>query len=175
MSQINLMSGREESNRPAKNFFGSPFFLSATILVVTFGVYFGMMYYVGSLERSVASHEKELTAKKDLVVGDKANRVADFANRLSVIDGNLKKTASFPNEPLSRIERFIMPEVNLTSYSYDMEKGRVKISLAADSFRSVAQQIVALKQKGAFSVVSVDGSVRINAEGKIEADINLSL
>lgn len=175
MSQINLVSESETSSRSSKNFFGSSLFLSAAILVIAFGVYFGTMFYVRSLEKSVASHEGELVAKKDLIAGDKANRVADFANRLSVIDGNLKKTASSPNEPLSRIERFIMPEVNISSYSYDIENGSVKISLSADSFRSVAQQIVALKREGAFASVSVGGNVGINVEGKIEAELNLSL
>lgn len=175
MSQINLMSGGEESNRPAKSLFGGSLFLSIALLVVTFGVYFGVMYYSQSLERSVASHEEELIAKKNLVAGDKANRVADFADRLSVIDENLKKTTSLPNDPLSRIEQSIMPDVNISSYSYDVEAGMVKISLVADSFRSVAQQIVVLKRDNAFAAVSVEGSVGINTDGKIGANLNLSL
>ncbi len=176
MSQINLMSGGEAAaGRPSKSFFSSSLFLSVAILVVTFGVYFGVLYYSQSLESSVASHEEELVAKKNLVAGEKANRVADFADRLNVIDGNLQKTMTVPNDPLSRIERAIIPDVNLSSYSYDVDKKMVDISVVADSFRSVAQQIVTLKRDNAFSAVAVDGSVGINADGKVSAKLNLSL
>lgn len=176
MSQINLMSGGEAAaGRPSKILFSSSLFLSVAILVVTFGVYFGVLYYSQSLESSVASHEEELVAKKNLVAGEKANRVADFADRLNVIDGNLQKTMTVPNDPLSRIERAIMPDVNLSSYSYDVDKKMVDISVVADSFRSVAQQIVTLKRDNAFSAVAVDGSVGINADGKVSANLNLSL
>lgn len=175
MSQINLMSGGEEANRPKKSLFGSSLVLSVIVLVVTFGVYFGALYYRQSLESRLTSLKAEAEAKTQLVSGDKANRVADFADRLSVIDGNLKKTTMLPNDPLSRIERVMIPEVNLSAYSYDVESGTVTISLVSDSFRSVAQQIVALKGAGAFSAVSVDGDVKIGSDGKINADLNLTL
>ena len=175
MSQINLMSGSEEASRPKKNLFSSSLFLSVVVLVVAFGVYFGALYYRESLESRLASLKAEGDAKTKLVSGDKANRVADFADRLSVIDGNLKKTTMLPNDPLSRIERVMIPEVNLSAYSYDVESGMVTISLVSDSFRAVAQQIVALKGAGAFSAVSVDGDVQIGSNGKIDADLNLTL
>lgn len=175
MSQINLVSGGEEMNRPAKGSLGSSFFLSVSILVLTFGAYFGSMYYSNSLSRSVASYEQELESKKSLVVGDKANRIADFADRLDVVGGNLKETSSQPNDPLLRIERSMMPDVNLSSYSFDLEGKKVKVSLSADSFRSVAQQIVAFKKDNTFSGVAIDGSVATDDQGKISADLDLSL
>ncbi|QQS15970.1 MAG: hypothetical protein IPK84_01210 [Candidatus Moraniibacteriota bacterium] len=176
MSQINLMSGEGgAANRPSQGFLGGSFSLSVIILVITFAAYFGTVYYVQSLENSLASYKEDLTAKRNLVAGEKANRVADFADRLSVIDENLQNTASVPNDPLSRIERAMMPDVNLSSYSYDVAGGTVKIALVSDSFRAVAQQIVAFKQAADFSAVSVDGNVKIGTDGKIIAELNLSL
>ena len=51
-----------------------------------------------------------------------------------------------PNDPL-RIERAIMPDVNLSSYSYDVDKRWWIFLWWLIPFRSVAQQIVTLKQR----------------------------
>lgn len=175
MSQINLMSGSEEANRPKTNLFGNSLFLSAALTVLVFGAYFGTLYYRQSLEKHLDVLKAEEDSKMRLVSNDKANRVADFADRLSVIGENLGKTTVSPNDPLLRIERVMVPEVNLSAYSYDIENRMAKVSLASDSFRAVAQQIVALKGAGAFSAVSVDGNVQVGSDGKINADLNLAL
>lgn len=174
MSQINLMSGGEETNRPKGGFLSGSLFLSVAVLVVSFGAYFGMIYYRKSLEADLASHQAENSAKKNLISGEKANRVADFADRLAVISDNLKATALSPNDPFSRIERAMIPEVNISSYAYDTD-GKVQISLIADSFRALAQQIVTLKKNNVFSAVAVDGDARVGTSGKVEAKLTLSL
>lgn len=174
MSQINLMSGGEEANRPKGGFLSGSLFFSIAVLVVSFGVYFGMVYYRQSLEKDLASLKAENDAKKNLIAGEKANRVADFADRLTVIDGNLKSTMLSPNDPFSRIERSMIPEVNISSYMYDVD-GKVQISLVSDSFRALAQQIVAFKKNSTFSAVAVDGDARVGTSGKVETKLTLSL
>lgn len=175
MSQINLMSGGEESNRPKTSFLSGSIFLSLIILVGVFGAYFGVLYYERSLTSTISSLTRDEEAKKALISGDKASRVADFADRLMVIGTNLEDTALSPNEPFVRIERAMIPEVNLTSYVYDIEEMTVDATIEADSFRAVAQQLAAFKKDQAFSSVSVDGDARIGSSGKIEAKLVLTL
>lgn len=175
MSQINLMSGGEESNRPKTGFLGGSVFLSLIILVGVFGTYFGILYYKQSLTSTISSLVADEAAKKNLISGDKANRVADFADRLTVIKTNLEGTSLAPNDPFARIERAMIPEVNLASYVYNVEEEMIDMMIEADSFRAVAQQLVALKKDRAFSAVSVDGDARIGTSGKIEAKLVLAL
>ena len=175
MSQINLMSGGVESNRPKGSFLSGSVFLSLIILVGVFGTYFGVLYYKKSLASTISSLVADEAEKKSLISGDKANRVADFADRLTVIKANLKDTALAPNDPFSRIERAMIPEVNLTAYVYDVEGKTIDIAIEADSFRAIAQQVVALKKDQVFSMVSVDGDAHIGTGGKIEAKFVLAL
>ncbi len=176
MSQINLMSGGEGTSLPKPSFFSGSVFFSFAVLVVSFGVYFGVLAYQETLRKEVDSLVADNKAEQNLIAGEKATRVADFADRLKVIEGNLKETASVPNDPLSRIERSLIPEVNLTSYTYDVASKTVKVGVAADSFRAIAQNIITLKKKEtAFSSVAVDGEVKVGSGGKIEANFILSL
>jgi hypothetical protein len=176
MSQINLLSGGEGPRLPKPSFFGGSIFFSFAVLAVSFGAYFGILVYEEALQRDVKSLTADNEAERNLIAGEKADRVADFADRLSVIEGNFKETALVPNDPLFRIERALIPEVNLTSYAYDVTSKTVEVTVAADSFRAIAQNIITLKKKEtAFSSVAVDGEVKVGSNGKIEANLILSL
>ncbi len=155
--------------------FSKSLLFSGAVLVVSFGVYFGVVYYRQSLQSSIASLNEQDTAKRNLIAGEKANRVADFADRLTVIDDNLKSTMLAPNEPFFRIEKAMIPEVNLTSYEYSLENGAIDTTIAADSFRAIAQQIIAFKKNALFSAVMIDGDARVGSNGKIEAKLILTL
>ncbi len=176
MSQINLMTGGGEgSNLPRRSLLGGSFFFSIVVLALAFGSYFGVIFYRDTLQKQVDEINARNEAARNRIAGEKADRVADFADRLSVIDQNLKKTSLPPNDPFSRIERALMPEANITSYSYDIEKKEVKTGLAADSFRAIAQQIITLKREGSFSSATIDGDVKLGTSGKVEALFVLSL
>lgn len=175
MSQINLVSGGGESVSLKTSFFSSSLFLSMLVLIFGFGAYFGVSFYKNAIERELSSLEGEIKSQENLISGEKANRVADFFNRTSVIENNLQGTILSPSDPLSRIERSLIPEVNITSYEQNVEEGTVRISVASDSFRALAQYIITLKQNNTFSSVSVDGDSKIGKDDKIESELILSL
>jgi hypothetical protein len=170
------MSGGEGASLPKPSFFSGSVFFSFALLVISFGAYFGVLFYKEALQKTVTSLMADNEAERNLIAGEKADRVADFADRLTVIGGNLKETAFVPNDPLSRIERSLIPEVNLTSYVYNVESETVKVGVAADSFRAIAQNIITLKgEGGGFSSVVVDGEAMLGESGKVETTFILSL
>lgn len=171
MAQINLLSGSESGTRPTVKSGGGSLMLSFAILVLTFGTYFGTVFYKGMLQRDFDAVESESAQKKSLIVGEKANRVADFFDRMSVIDANLRSSALSPNDPLVRIEGALIPEANLSSYKYDLEKKSIETVASADSFRAVAQQLVTLKK--VFSSATMEGNARVGSDGKVSATLSL--
>lgn len=175
MSQINLMSGGGEPIRSTGGLFGGSIFLSFLILVLSFGAYFGSIFYKGMLEKEISSLKIETEKQQNLISGGKANRVADFADRLTVIDKEIKSTVVSPNEPFSKIERSMIPEMDINSYEYSLENKKADIILSADSFRAIAQYIITLKKEGGFSSVTLDGDAKIVTGGKIEAKLILTL
>lgn len=175
MSQINLMSGGGESTLPKVGIFSGSLFLSMLVLALGFGSYFGVKFYRSGLDRELASLIADTERQRNLISGEKADRVADFSDRITLIKNNLAATALAPTDPLSRIERSLIPEVNITSYEQNVEEGTIRISVASDSFRALAQYIITLKQNNTFSSVSVDGDSRVGDGGKIESNMILSL
>ncbi len=169
MSQINLLSGSEAANRPQPKGGSGSVFLSLALLVVVFGAYFGLLFYKEMLQKSFDAKEAESVAMKKRISGEKADRVSDFFDRMTVIDANLKATAESPNAPLAKIEQKMVPTANISSYKYDAEEGSIQAVIAADSFRAVAEQIVAFKE--AFSSVMVEGDTRVGVDGKIVATL----
>ena len=63
----------------------------------------------------------------------------------------------------------MVPPENISSYKSDAEEGLVQTVIAADSFRAVAEQIVAFKE--AFSSVMVEGDTRVGVDGKLVATL----
>ena len=174
MPQINLSTGSgSEKIEPSRFRSNLSIILSLLIIAATVGVYFGVVAYRRSVDREFSNIDAEITSKRSMISGEKANRVADFSDRLSIIGKNLSDSAMSPNEPLSKIERSMVPGVNLSSYEYDLEKRVVRAFVVADSFRSLAEQLVSLKQQ--FSSVQVEKEARLNEDGKVESGLLLAL
>ncbi len=170
MSQINLVLGSADA--PRKNGLNRTIFISLALFVLPLGFYFGMLTYKSFLRKNTLSLETSISEQKNLIAGDTANRVADFSDRLVIVDDILKETKSSPNGILEKIESAMMPVVNVVSYEYDMEKKNIVLKISADSFRSVVEQIVTLK--ASFTSVMIDGNVSINKDGKVESTLNIT-
>lgn len=174
MSQINLLQGESSATRPPRvGLAGSSLFLSFALIALSFGVYYGVKFYGASLQKELDSIKAEEEERKALIYGEKADRVFDFSNRLTIIDANLTSFPESPNTPLSKIESAMIPEVNLISFEFSVEGKLVEIKLLADSFKSIAQQMVTLKKE--FSSVTITKDAFLNQEGKIESDLSLTL
>ena len=176
MANINLLSGDHQGKIPSRaGGLGGSLVLSFLVLAATIGAYFGAVFYSGMIQKSVDELKDEIASKKNLISGEKASRVADFSDRTAVIKENLSGTVLSPNDPLARIEQSLVPSVNFSSYEYEVEKRTVKGILSADSFRSIAEQLVTLKGENRFSSAVIDGDARVDSDGKITVTILLSL
>ena len=172
MAKINLAGNSgSDSSRMTTRFLGKSMLLSFLILAGTFGLYFGLVFYREMLARDFAATESESASRTALISGEKADRVADFSDRLTVIEAQLTETALPPTDSLSKIESALVPEANLLSYIALLEESSIKVKLSADSFGAVARQMVAFKQ--VFSSVLIDKQVEIGESGKIEASLTM--
>lgn len=171
MSNINLSQSPESSLKASGGILDKSLGISIGLLILAFGAYFGLLFYGKTLDSNLASINASIETEKKKIASDQANRVVDFQDRLDVIGKSLKSNMP-PSDNLAKIEASMLPETRLSEYSYDMEKQAIQTTVIAESFKNIAEQIVAFKK--VFSNVSVGDTSR-SEDGKLKVDMTLSL
>lgn len=172
MSNINLSQSSELSSLKASGgVLDKSLGISIGLLILAFGVYFGLLFYEKTLDSNLASINASIETERKKISNDQANRIVDFQDRLDVIGKSLTSGMS-PNDNLAKIESSMLPETKLGQYSYDMEKQSIETVVIADSFKSIAEQIVAFKK--VFSNVSVGDTSR-SEDGKLKVNMTLAI
>src|SRR3990167_3011119 len=179
VTRINL-SGPEKD--PLKSYsskesrlVSSSFFVSIVILVLTFLVLAGVLYYTSSLEKNIAGLMAKIQTETQQINADDATRVADFQQRMDLISSHLTIGMEEPATLLSEIEQAMVPGVVLLSFHQETDRDgqrRVLLDAQADSIAAIAQQVLQLKQSKKFSGVIVEEAGQ-NSDGKETLHTNM--
>lgn len=171
MSNINLSQSSESpSLKVPRGFVDKSIGISIVLLILSFGAYLGLVFYVKTLDSELTSVNDSIEMEKKKIAGDQANRVIDFQDRLDVVEKAIR-TSESPDDNLAKIEASMLPETYLNRYEYDREKRSIETTVVAQSFKNVAEQIVAFKSL--FSNVVV-GDINRNEDQKLEVDMVLT-
>ena len=144
------------------------FIITAIVLAVWGGFYL----WNRSLTSSISSADAQITQKSmDLSKRQDAKDVIDFQNRSKLAKGIVKEKNSFFGS-LVEIEKKIVSGVYVGSFSY--VKGVVNITVVANNYTIIAQQLANLKGSAVFSNVSA-GSMSTANDGKVQMAISLNV
>ena len=175
MPGINLSESVQRKERGAKarwsSFSGTflmTFFL-VLVLVASAGAYWYEQYLVTANAATASSIQDE----KQGISQGKIDKIADFQFRIENIDKSTAKR-NYPERILSLLEANILPEIVLTSFSFDAVKSRIILEGEAVEYKNVVQQLTKLKQSPTVSDVAVDGLKR-NENSKVSFTVSMAV
>ena len=172
MVNINLTTGSMET--PKTGFPYKKSIITLTVLLVlTFGVYGGIVAYASKVTSDDAALKQQYTAEFNTFLKSNANDVYDFQTRMDLAKGLAAKNGVvIPS--LQEVEKVMVAGAYLTSYSYDAQGGALKLAGVGDNFGVIAKQILNLKNSKMFSDVKV-GDTSLGEKGKIKFSLELKI
>lgn len=167
MPGINLSQSvqRKEEEKKVKRSSWTGTLLMSAVLVLSLVVCGGLFWMDRSLTSENDETQRLIDQEKASVPQEKVDQVADFEFRIENIRDSFKRT-THPERTLSLLEANILPDVVLSTFSFNKIKGTVVLSGEANEYRSVVQQMTALKKSPQVSSLSVDNLDR-NENGKV--------
>ena len=159
MANINLVTSGEK-----EKMFGT----GTTVLLVIFSAVvmtYVFLYFYGKKQVSdLESLKLEYADKvRGFTVGN-SKRVLDFQNRLTLSTELLTQEKDI-NTDLGKIEEVILAGVYLDEYVYNDETKTIKLDCYADSYETVAKQILSFKSEDYFSSV-LAGETKFDTKSK---------
>lgn len=173
MPGINLSQSAQKKEVEKYNTFGRGLASVVGVLGLALAVWGGLVFYEKRLSEEVANIQSTIEENRRHLSGDEVNKVADFQNRLDLIAKNLDGQ-TLPAEMLRSMEGVILPGIVLTRYEFDSDASSLSVDGSADSFRTVAQQMVLMKRLPDFQSLSVKNVTRADAGG-VEFEFLLAL
>jgi hypothetical protein len=139
---------------------------SGALLILVFALYGGVSWYNSFLDGKKSETDQKIATASELLKSPDASQVADFQRRLDKIEESLANKKN-PTEILDLIEKTIVPEAVVKSFTADYNKGILEIVMNVDNFRSMAKQILIFKQQNLadnlnFTEVTRDDDGRID-------------
>lgn len=173
MPGINLSQSvqKKEEERKEKRSSITGTLLMSAVLVLTFAVCGGLYWYDQLLSSDNGETERLIREEKSNIPQDKVDQVADFQFRIENIRDSFAKT-THPEQILSLLEASILPEVTLSSFTFENKKGTVILTGEANEYRNVVQQMTALKKSPKVSSLSVESLGR-NENGKVNFSFSM--
>jgi hypothetical protein len=159
MANINLVTSGEKEKT-----FGTG---TSVLLVIFFVVVmtYVFLYFYGKKQSSDLENLKLEYADKvnGFTVGN-SKRVLDFQNRLELSTELLAREKDM-NTDLGKIEEVILAGVYLDAYVYNNEARSITLDCFADSYETVAKQILSFKSEDYFSSV-LAGETKFDTKSK---------
>ncbi|NTW13955.1 MAG: hypothetical protein HGA31_02915 [Candidatus Moranbacteria bacterium] len=173
MPGINLSQSvqRKEEEKKVKRSSWTGTVLMSAVLILSLVVCGGLYWYDSSLTSENEGTLRLIEEERANIPQDKVDQVADFQFRIENISDSFKLT-THPERTLSLLEANILPEVVLSTFTFDKTKGTVILAGEANEYRNVVQQMTALKKSPQVSSLSVDNLGR-NENGKVSFSFSL--
>lgn len=172
MLDVNFETNENKKNEPkalGKSIAGS---IIGLLLVVC--LYVALNLTGKLLNSKITAVENQNKVDYSNFLAGKGNDVIDFKNR-SLAAKNAISQGQLASDILAQIEKTILPNVYLDSFSYDNKDKSIALKCVGDNFNTEAKQILSFKESGFYSSV-VPTSGAYDSEGKkLNFSINLKL
>ena len=175
MANINLYQSiqREETFHKKKSLTDKGVVLALAVIIITLLSYGGIKFYTSVQSKQILELEDQIRAEAEKIDAAELNRVADFQTRIENVSDSIDAKKD-PIALLSKVEGSMIQGIVLTAYDWDEEKKILAVEGLADSFSTMARQILNLKQIPLVSDVSVKKTSR-DKEGKVEFALEANL
>jgi hypothetical protein len=170
MSNINLLeSAQGKKNNSRGILSGKSFVIPVIILVFVFLIFGATKIYASYLDKKKASIDEENTQELANLSGKNVERIFDFTERLKLAKEKTLLKKNY-NNYLKELEDGLVQGITVSSLKYS-DSG-VEVSMVADNFKVVAQQVLSFKKtNNYFKDLSISKTSR-NEEGKIEFSLS---
>lgn len=125
--------------------------LFAVFLVVV-AAYFGLFFYGNKLDADMQQLTDEYNNKLEAFVAGDARKALDFQNRLT-ISSELIKQARDNKGDVTGVEEAMVAGVYLDGYKYDNVAKTITLDCYADSYETMAKQILSFKGSASFASI----------------------
>ncbi len=147
--------------------------LAITLIVGALVIYFGLIgisLYMGGKLSNIKNQVTFLQSQEDVA---KENSMADFSNRLDTLSTILNEHIYF-SRIFPFISRITLPQVVYGSFQADATTGSLKLDGAADSFSTMAKQLVLFYDNNQIKSVDIS-NIKIGQNGGVTFSVNLSI
>lgn len=176
MANINLsQSSLERKSQESNSIFDKGLMVPLGLLVLSFGTMFGVQMYNSFVEGQTTALEEDIKREMMNFEGDSVSRIADFTNRMDVIDKKLLTKDVSAQDMFASVESLMVNGVSLGSYEYDTIGRTLSLKIVASDFKGVAQQVMSFKSHKSFKGISVGGATRDQASSVVTSDVIISL
>lgn len=173
MPGVNLsQSMNEEEQSEERSFFDTGIILSLVGLLVMGVAWGGLLLYISSIDKKIATIDASLSSSATRLKGDRIDRVADFDTRLNYFSSNKAEFTS-AQEVFQKLERSVVDGVVVTKFKYDHENREAIFEGNCADFKKLAEQIMALKADASFLQVAVERTSR-NEANQVEFALKAS-
>jgi hypothetical protein len=169
MANINLVTGNEEGKM-----LGTGTSALLAVFLVTIAVYFGLFFYGNKLDADTQQLTDEYNDKLKAFVAGDARKVLDFQNRLTISSELLKQSRDNKGD-VAGVEEAMVAGVYLDGYKYDNAAKNITLDCYADSYETVAKQILSFKGSATFASVLAGESHFDSESSKINFPVVLTI
>ena len=173
LSQSATQNEQARAGTSGRLWIGARLIWSAVLILIAVAIWGGLTYYDGRLQSDIDGMTSTIREKEKGFSGEDVDRVADFVLRTGLLEQNLTGKAD-ASSMLTDLQGVMLDSVVLSKYSYDKAAGIVEMSGTADSFRGLAQQLVAFRKLPKFSSLSVGNAKRLDG-GTVDFDVKVTL
>ncbi|MDD5489557.1 MAG: PilN domain-containing protein [Candidatus Moranbacteria bacterium] len=137
--------------------------LSVLLLVVVVGVYAVIVFISSRTLNQEKQIESQIQAESAKISGPEFAEMADFQDRLSLIDKILGDHIYFDGY-VKNFSKYILPEVRLTSLGWKDDGSEISVSGTAPNFDALSRELILLKNSPI--VQSVEFNSATEAKGQ---------
>lgn len=168
MTNINLLESAQGRGASKNSIFGIksiyiPLLILFAILIV-WGGSKAYLYYLSNQKGSIDEQNQQETANLN---GKSADRIVDFNERMKKASEESAAKENY-EDYLKELESIMVSGANIESLKYSNEK--VEIVMVADSFKTVARQILEFKNSNHFKDLVME-KTSFNESGKVKFNL----
>lgn len=146
--------------------------ISAVLLVLV--VFGAVLYFKNSYSTQVEQTEKDIAQEKSKLTGNTYSDLFYFQERLALLD-DILGNHSYWDIFLKNFSKYVIPNVRLTSLSFDNKDMKIGINGIASNFEVLSREMILLKSyPGADSVEFKSATENIASEGG-QSGVNFEL
>jgi len=152
--------------------------LSVGLVILMLGVYGALSYLKWKYSSEKQDTETQIQDEKNKMSGPNYAAVSDFQERLDVLS-KVVDDHSYWDAFLKSFSKYILPEVRLTSVSWDEKKNAMEVKGIAPNFEVLSREIILLQKfSGAGSVEFKNAGEKAageNSQGGISFELDVKI
>ena len=148
--------------------------LSIALVLLTLLVFGAVLYFKNSYGAQAGQTESDMKKEKSKMSGTTYSDLFDFQKRLILLDGVLG-SHSYWDSFLRNFSQYVIPDVRLTSLSFDEKEKTLNLKGIASNFEVLSREIILLKSYPGADSVEFKNATEGTTSGGGQSGVNFEL